>query len=697
MKKLSYFLTAVFLGISPIFCDVLYLNEGEEHLGKVEKIDPSTIHLSEVSGKSEFKKSEVAHILFSKIRSGDEISNVASISDPFLKDLLKKAPTASDYPNSDYVILYQKRSTKFNPDGTMDYERRTIYKIFKEPGLDLADQEIYFVKDREELELEFAHTYASDGRVFHLTDDALSEEDIFSSTPEYDRLKKVKFALKNVDLGSVVDFSFKVHSRPPTELRPYQSDCSFGEREPTLCQIVEARTPATFPLEILELQWTASNTPKYTIATSGNEVIRTWTFSDPKGFIPEQNMASPLRLFPRLMTSTKSDWKKIGEVFLDSLEKAAPNQEKLEAFIKEAGVASKTNMILKVQALQESIFQKIRLLSISCYDYAGYDAPSADVTLQKNYGNAFARCVLFFHALKKLGIKAEFGFSSAWQSGGLRQELPCLGLALGPVIKVDFVDKVEYALLDNDYLPFGHIPTWAQGSKAVFFTENGPVWEVLPEGDGVKNSCQQNVFVKIMEDGSMEVKDSRRFNGPFETSLRRMRAAKDKEKKMLAERIVKGVNSKALLGDFVFSDLNDFSAPVVLTLTYKIPDAVQRPTSDLMAFKNYWVSHSGVSASLATRTYPMEQGYTYETADSVFFEIPNNFQWVDWNKRFTYTGSFLAYSMNMSQNGSLLLFNDDFSLQKKEIDTKFGYPQYRECVSIMSALNNQWIVLEKKH
>ncbi|MBF0410711.1 MAG: DUF3857 domain-containing protein [Candidatus Riflebacteria bacterium] len=676
--------------------DVVYLNEGEEHTGKVTEINASSVTIIEPDGdKAEFEKSKVAHVLFSKIRSGDENSYIASITDPFLTEILKKAPVSNDYPDSDFVTLCQKYVTIFNPDDTIEHENRTLYKVLKEPGLELANQSVYFAKDRERLELNFAHTYNSDGKIYHLTDDALSEEDIFHATPEYDRLKMLKFALKKVDLGSIIDVSYTFFSRGSSILRPFRLNAYFGQREPILSHIFEVNSPASMPLQVLQLNWTASNTPAYSEIASGSNIIRKWEFADPKGYIPEQNMISTSRLFPRIIVAQKNDWQTISKTFMESLNNSAPSEKLLDAFIESSGAASKTSLVMKSAAIYEAIQRKIRDLGISCFDYDGYDCPSAEIVLKKNYGSQFARCILFYHALRRIGIPAEFGFVSAWRSGGIEEKVSCLGQASNALVKIITDSTPVYTLLDNDYLPLGQIPTWAQGSKAVIFNEKGFAWDILPDGGLEKNRNEQTVFVKILNDGTMEVKDTRKFCGPSEPGMRYMRVAKDIEKRMFAEKTVKGVNPKAVLTDYVLSDMNDFAAPVVFTLTYKIRDAVQKPSGDLMAFRNYWVNNSGASASLASRTFPMDVSSVYSTSKTIFFELPDGFQWVDWKRKFNYTGSFISFASNMSQKGSMLLYSDDYKIWKKELDLISGYPQYRECVSIMTDLSNQWLVLEK--
>ena len=104
MKKL---LITLFLALAVTFAasaDVLYLNEGEEIVGRLKEITDGKIAFEELNhGPREFKEAEVAHILISKVRKGDEIENVASITEPVASGILKTLPDPALFQNADYV------------------------------------------------------------------------------------------------------------------------------------------------------------------------------------------------------------------------------------------------------------------------------------------------------------------------------------------------------------------------------------------------------------------------------------------------------------------------------------------------------------------------------------------------------------------------------------------------------------------
>ncbi|MBI3038012.1 DUF3857 domain-containing protein [bacterium] len=685
-----------FFFLSPVYGDVLYLNEGEEHVGRLVSITSGSVLFQDFDGNNEtFSENEVAHVLLSKIREGDLINQVASLTEPTIKEILVSAPSNSDFPQNDYVTLFRKRSVKFNQDGSVFYENRQVTKIFKEPGLDAANCSFYYFNDTEKLELAFAHTYNSDGRIFHLTDDALSEESIYTGTPEYNRLRKVKFALKKVDLGSVIDVCYRVRTEKHSALRPYIIDTVFGQREPILREELVVEFPNSMQTTVQPFQWPASGAPTLTTSTNPQtgETTMQWKFSDTKGYIPEQNMAATNRIFPRVFVCPQTTWDDIGKQFQQALDSAAPKPALIEAFISDLGIASQSGQVATLRALYDGIQRKIRLIGVPCQDY-GFDPVSTDIALTRNYGNSFARITLLYFALKHLGIESSVGFVTSWKSGGTQEKVTSLGQCWEAILKVNLDEKDYFVCCESDYYPFSFLPTSYQGSKACFLKNYSFQFETLPDGGSNQNRFDRQLFVKVSLDGDMDVKEVRNFRGPFEVSLRGMRSLKDKEKQNFAEKVVKRIHPHAQLRDFSFSNLSDFREPVVFTLSYLIPKAAIKASDQILAFRNYWVDYSGTSASLASRTYPMDYWATEEKVNTLVVELPEGFDWTPWDRNFSYDCSCIRYFSTMVQKGRTLVFSDLFQANRKEYDPKIHYPHYRECIFTLEDIAKQWIILE---
>ncbi|HNX76493.1 MAG TPA: DUF3857 domain-containing protein [Candidatus Rifleibacterium sp.] len=698
MKKLALTIILTLATIFAVNADVLYLNEGEEIVGHLKAIEKGNITFEELNkGSRNFTESEVAHILISKIRKGDEIDNIASITEPVAEGILKNLPDPSLFKDADYVTLYRLNDLEYLSDDKLVVKTREIVQILKEPGLDVANQSFYYYTEREKCDLEFAHTYSPEGQVYHVTDDAVSDESLLSGTPEFARLKKFKMALKKVDIGSIIDYCFVRELSGVDEIQPFSMSNTFGEREPVLHEELSVTFPAGMQINKVQMQWPAENPPKFLEKSQGGKKSWKWIFSDPKGFIPEQNMLPRSRIFPRVVLYQPYDWAKISSKLAAAYDEAKPSDKLLADFIARAKLTDNMTSFQKACKIYESINRDIRDVGMGIPQMGSFKPVPIDVTLQKKYGNTQSNLALLHFALKKIGIKSYPGFCSDRRELVTAKDHSTLALVDSTLLKIIIDDQPVYTDGGSIYLPFSFIPVYLQGTTATFHdAENGKFFtETLPRQTSEWNRFDRTVMVKILANGSMDVQESLLYRGPYEAGIRELKSIKEKEKQNYAERRVKGVHPRAVLQSFGLSDMNDLNGPAVLTLKYTIPEAAQMASDKIMTFTNYWVNYDSGSASLATRTYPMQYWGTEENQQTIVFELPENFDWVTWNKQYQHVSPDLTFMSNINQNDRQLIYADRFIARADEFLSDAAYQNYRQCILTMSELANQWIILEK--
>ncbi|MBU1108820.1 MAG: DUF3857 domain-containing protein [Candidatus Riflebacteria bacterium] len=700
MNKLQILIFCLFLCIaSSISADVIYLNEGEEILGKLHSITDGKVTIVDLQETSRtIDSAEIAHILISKIRKGDEITEIASITDPVAAGILQNLPDPAQFNEANYVTLYRLYDYEYVSETEIIQRVREIVQILKEPGLNQANQSVYYYTDREELDLEYAHTYSASGKVYHITDDAVSDESMRSSTPEYAKLKRLKMALKKVDIGSIIDYSYVKRLKGIGELSPFVIHNTFGEREPILHEELSVVFPEQLKLNKVLMQWPAENAPRFIEKTDNGKTSWKWIYANPKGFIPEQNMLPTARVFPRCVIYQPYDWNKISTELNLAYQSARPDAALLEELLTRANLNEANSSYAKVTRIYETINKDIRDLGMSAISMGSHAPVSANVTIAKKYGNTQAILALMHFAFEKVGIKSYPGFVTGRRENVTAKDHPTLGLANFAVLKVVIDGKTFYTDLGSVYQPFSTYSTNYQGAMAAFLDaeNNNFCFEELPRQTLSWNRFDHSVFVKILLDGSMEVKESLLFRGPYEAGIRELKSIKEKEKQNYAEKRVKRVHPKAVLTSFGLSDLNDLNGPAVMTLDYKIPEAAQLASDKIMTFTNFWVNYQSSSASLASRTFPMQYWASEENQQTIVFELPENFNWVNWGRQYQHTSPDIIFFSNINQNGDRLIYADRFTIYNDEFLTDADYQNYRQCILTMSELANQWIIIEKK-
>ncbi len=697
MKKLLLIISFI-CAVNAANADVLFLNEGEEHIGNLIAIDGNNISFQNLNATDSqtFNIKDVAHILISKNRTGDEISTVNNVIEPIALNVLKNLPNPNLFPNSDYITLYRHLDYEFISETEMIVKNREIIQILKEPGLDCANNSFYYNIDNTDCQIEFAHTYTPTGKVYHLTDDALSDESLHNTTPEYAKLKKLKIAMKNVDLGSIIDYSIIKRIKNIGPLNPKAIRNTFGEREPVLHEEFTFAFPSTMKFTKLQMQW-ENNTPTFTDKSDGNKTVWNWVFVDHKGYIKEQNMLPANRIFPRVVIYNEYDKNKTAELLVQAYEEAKPDEKQLAEFIEKAKISDNDTDYEKVCKIYTFLNKEINVIGMEPDDMGSFKPVSANVTMEKKYANDQAFQALLHAMLKKIGIKSYIGFTASKREKVTYKDNPNLDFATTPVLKVVIDGQSYYTDSGSIYTPFSVISTSYQGSNATFLDEEKKEFfdETLPKQTFDWNTCNETIYVKILEDGSMDVTETSQCRGPFEESIRGLKSLKEKEISNYAERIVKKVHPNAILKSYGYTDMDDLDGPAVYNISYRIPDAVQKASDQIMTFTNYWVNYNSSSASLSKRKYPMKYWATERTSKTIIFELPDGFNWVKWDKQYKYNSPSIRFFSNLSQNSRQLIYSDVFEANADEFLDDNAYQKYRQCILTMSELANQWIIIEK--
>ena len=697
MKKLLFTLCFI-CAVNAATADVLFLNEGEEHIGNLISIEGNNISFKNLNATDTqiFDTKDVAHILISKNRTGDEINSIDKLTDPIAVNVLNNLPDPSKFQDSDYITLYRHLDYEYVSENEMICKTREITQILKEPGLECANQSFYYNIDNTDCQIDFAHTYSPDGKVYHLTDDALSNESLNTTTPEYAKLKKIKIAMKKVDLGSIIDYSVTKRIKNINSLNPKVLRNTFGEREPVIHEEMTFAFPSNLKFNKLELQW-ENNTPKFTEKTEGNKTLWNWKFSDPKGFIAEQNMLPISRIFPRIVIYNEYDKATTAQQLAQAYKESAPDEKQLEDFMAKIVFEDSDTDYEKVCRVYNFLNKEINTVAMDADDMGTFKPVSASVTISKKYANEQAIHALMQAILSKLGIKSYVGFTESKRENVTFLNHANLNFATIPVLKVVIDGKSYFTDGGSIYTPFSVISTAIQGSEATFLDLDKKEFftEILPLQTFDWNTNTSTIHVKILEDGSMEVNETQLYRGPYEESIRELKSIKEKEKSNYAERRVKHVHPNAILKSYGFTDMADLNAPAVYNISYTIPQAAQKASDKIMTFTNFWINYNSSSASLKERKYPMKYWATECTSKTIIFELPEGFNWVKWDKQYKYCSPNLTFTSNISQNNRQIIYSDRFEANTDEFLDNKSYQNYRQCILTMSELANQWIIIEK--
>ena len=168
----------VLIATSFVSADVIYLRDGEQAPGKLTKMDKKKVVFETADGLQTYKKSDVLKLQLQRARQYDDIEKVDQITDPDLLECLSNLPDRNAYPSAGYVTLLRRKTVDTTTPGIVKETVRHIALVLQQRGEDVATKNILYFEDTDTPKINFALTVTPDGRVLHLDDAALKNENI---------------------------------------------------------------------------------------------------------------------------------------------------------------------------------------------------------------------------------------------------------------------------------------------------------------------------------------------------------------------------------------------------------------------------------------------------------------------------------------------------------------------------------------
>ena len=198
-----FFCLILMIAAAPARADILYLNKGDEINGDVSAMDAGSVRITAAGKEQSFDRKEVMKIQFVK----EYDSGAAEpLKDPEITRLLAAMPDAKDYPNDGYITWLNDINIVVNPDKSWTLSRRGIRVILRERGKSPAAYLSYnYLPAIQDAGIDYAYS-VTDSTVSYLSDVSVMEGSPYMDYPAYDKLKLVKYAIPNVQTGSLLAY-----------------------------------------------------------------------------------------------------------------------------------------------------------------------------------------------------------------------------------------------------------------------------------------------------------------------------------------------------------------------------------------------------------------------------------------------------------------------------------------------------------
>lgn len=671
--------------VEKVHNDILYLKSGEEVTGTLKKIEKRRVLIKSIKGEEGFPISEIMSIGLSRTRPGDEWKEIKDIKDTLLLRIIREAPSAKDYPNSNYINLYMEKEYSFLPSGELEERRRVIRKILTRSGKREANQWVGYIKGKDDCEIVFARSILPDSSIVHIRDVAIEEVSRYPGFPAYDRLHLKKFALPEAQVGTILDYEVRILHKS----HPFLIDEVVGDEEPILEEVVKVSLYRTIRTKSFR-----KNFPK-PIPTYGaprrfeRSIIKpqefVYIFKDIPAIEQEPDRPPLREILPRLIEAEEKTWKDIDTRYLEILQDSLVGIKRLADSLTR-GIDSP---IKKAQRLYDFVLHQIRYIPVDISQYS-YIPKSTLTILHQRQGNDLDKPYLLYGLLKSIGLNAKLALFPTQRRGPLIESVPSLGSFNTSLVVIDdtlFLDPTQ-----EEY-PFGYVRTGLRGVKGLLIDSSGEIIKVplkTLEGDGIKNIIK----ARLTQDGTLEVEEKKEFKGDKSVSIRKFKNLTPEEQRIELEKLVSQIHPEAKLINYSFSDLEDLSRPVWLKLHYKIKNYALKGGKRFLTLSLPEIYYSASKVAREKRRYPVAFSAPEFQSHNITIKLPKGYLIYSLPEKCEVKGKSINYNAVFFKKGNRIIFNDYYARDAIRVPPE-SYSQYRDCLQTMAKLPKELIVLKR--
>ena len=641
--------------------DIIYTEEGEEYKCRVIKITPDSIYITTSDAELTFPQKEIRSIDLAQQREGHLWKKTKDIKDPILLQSLKT--DLSEFADKKYVDVYCKRHLKIEKDSSYAYSVRCVRAICSEKGRSAGNINFNYLSKEEKMKINFGRTITNEGDVLHLRENAIEDASIYSRIPPYENAHERKIALPEVKLGNFLDFEITIQGKISEDFH-FILETTLGSSGPTLKSIVRVEAPRYF-----DIAWQNWEIEEPNLRFSGRNKILHWETDLLEAFEDEDNAPPKSNVFPRITAGINSNWEEISQIFNKHLKgEYTPKSSEPEKIYKE-------------------IIGLIRFVDIPSYKYNCYPK-SVEEILENKLANSLDKAFLLYSALISKSYPAELVLVRSKTRGKLAKEVPSLSQFDGALIKLGskFLDP------SSELNPYGYIRPQYQGLLGLSITKNEFVEIPLSEADKEKASISRTIELK--ENGEAKIEEKMKFLGSQATGLKSLRYMREEDKKNMIESYLNRNIPGSNITNLSFKHIEDAEPEVQINVKYQAKGLALKQGNFLL-FHIPGVKYSAYSVGATERKYPIYWGKLSKEENEIKINIPEGYTVRYLPKEISLSNPFIEFKNSLLKDKKTITYTD-YYIDKEELIPVDYYTEYKDIITQIAELSEEWIILEKK-
>ncbi|MBN1756100.1 DUF3857 domain-containing protein [bacterium] len=606
---------------------------------------------------------------------------------PKFQELIQNAPSGSDYPDADVVILYTELKYTLLPDGHYSKNFHYLIKSFNYMGKkEYGNFKIQFDAEYEEVEIETARTFNGLDKVDNVDQNSINIIDPpgLERASIYSNVKQKVISFPSMQDTSVIELRGELRTIKQPEEPYFSNKILLLDTNPILEKIIIVEVPENTVLK----HYCGNGAPQP--AVSGKSYR--WEVKDHPGIIMESGTPPYSEFLPVVYYSTAPDWDFVGSFLRDKFKSPVEPDDKISA--KVASIITSDDKVDQLWEIFYYVADKVRNVHLPL-GIAGYQPNPASLVLSNSYADTRDKCVLLISMLQSNGISA---FPALVNDAGnhIRKDIPFLDQFNKMLVVAQCEGQKIWLDPFTDDALFGYIPD-CLGEEALVIYNDRAVFETVQGPPHIKDLVSSQYDLELNPEGGLKGNLTVSMNGYFDQRFRsNLKDARPKQVEMELEKSASSVASGAQLTDYDLSDLNDLTKPSSLSLGFEAEKYASIQQNMLIFYiPTQSLDFTGIELPIfsETREFPILLTTTLERQNRYTITIPEGYEIEYIPESKTIKNEVGSFEINSDQRGQEISYNYHLKVDHKRIDPE-QYSEFKALVKNLLSPKNRLVLLE---
>jgi len=549
--------------------------------------------------------------------------------DSELKAAILSAPSASDWPNSNYARLLDLANVTVKSDGTVQARYRLTYKLFNSRDRDrLSEVNLPYNSAYESIHIISARTIRKDGSVVNVKPDDIRVASPYSEFLMYDDAQAISFSMPAVEDDCIIDYTWEQTTHSMVLPGQFSQFWSFSGFEPVGISRYVVHLPADKKIRY-KVYNDEELKPITVTSLDGRNVTYTWERTNIKPIQSEPNMPRVDQVTSWLEISSISSWQDIAARFWALQHPQAKASTELKTLV-DGLVQGKSSDEDKARAIYDWVATSTRYVGLE-FGISAYKPHAATEVLAKRYGDCKDKATLLIAMLGQAGIKAHPVFLHAEERRAIDDGLPTLTAFDHCIAMAEVSGKEVWLDATAETCPYGDIPVSDRGARALVVRDSVGEYKTIPMYSAAENGTDVVSTVNVRPDGSAQIEMQITLLGEMAQQIREamVQRTPDQQKELL-QKMGQEFSTGATVQSFAVPEPGKIRAvgPYRITMVLAAPNFAKRVGKLLiMPLEVGAGSHRQTNPFVKdTRTWPIVEEDPATTRSETVLKMPAGYE-----------------------------------------------------------------------